>query len=48
VGKLNNKEAPRVPNEDIENFSHPNRVRHTPHAGPTRHLFLKVDMVEGL
>jgi hypothetical protein len=25
----------------IENFSHPNRSRLTPHAGPTRHKFFK-------
>jgi hypothetical protein len=32
----------------IENFSYPNRTCLTPHAGPTRHMFLEVDMVEGL
>jgi hypothetical protein len=32
----------------IEKFSHSNPARLTPHAGPTRHLFLEVDRVEGL
>jgi hypothetical protein len=32
----------------IENFSHPNRVRRTLHAGPTRRMFFGVDRVEGL
>jgi hypothetical protein len=31
----------------IENFSHPNRARLTPHTGPTRRMFLGVDRVEG-
>jgi hypothetical protein len=32
----------------IENFSYTNQTCLTPHAGPTRHMFLEVDMVEGL
>jgi hypothetical protein len=32
----------------MENFSHPNRAHCTPHAGPTLHMFLEVDRVEGL
>jgi hypothetical protein len=32
----------------IENFSHPNQAHLTSHTGPTRHVFLEVDRVEGL
>jgi hypothetical protein len=32
----------------IENFSHSIRIRLIPHVGPTYHMFLEVDRVEGL
>lgn len=32
----------------IETNSHPIRVYRTPHIGPTHHIFLGVDRVEGL
>jgi hypothetical protein len=37
-----------IRSEDNWNFSHPIRTRLTPHTGPTRHMFLKVDKLEGL